>query len=42
MKLKKVIISVLTIFLIIHINSICYAKYVFEYTLNAVEIMIKN
>lgn len=42
MRFKKVIISVLVAFIIISVNSQCYAKYVFEYTMKAVEIEITN
>ena len=39
MKVKKIIIAIVTIWSIISINTRCYAKYVFEYTLKAVEII---
>ena len=42
MKFKKIIMSILIIFIIININSHCSAKYVFEYTQTAAEISINN
>ena len=42
MKLKKLIISMLIILIIISINSVSLAKYVFEHTIKAVEITINN
>ena len=42
MKLKKIIISILIMFMTISINSQSYAKYVFEYTKKAAEITIIN
>ena len=42
MNTKKIIISILIMFIIININSNCYAKYVIEYTKKAAEITIKN
>lgn len=42
MKFKKIIISILIMFIIININSHCLAKYVFEYTKKAAEISINN
>lgn len=42
MKSKKIIISILIIYLILNINSISYAKYVYEYTKTIAEIIIKN
>lgn len=42
MKFKKIIISILIMSVIISTNSKCFAKYVFEYTKKAAEIIIKN
>lgn len=42
MKLKKIIISTLIICIIISIDSVSYAKYVFEVTKKAVEITINS
>lgn len=38
MKLKKVIVAIVILIIMININSICSAKYVFEYTEYAVRI----
>ena len=42
MKVEKVIITIILILLIININVKCYAKYVFEHTMKAAEILINN
>ena len=42
MKLKKLIAIILIVFLIISANNNCFAKYVFEYTKKAAEIVIGN
>jgi len=42
MKSKKLIISILIMLIIISINSISFAKYVFEHTIKAAEILINN
>ena len=42
MKIKKMVISILIILTIISINSRSYAKYVFEYTTIAAEIIINT
>ena len=42
MKLKKIIISIVIIIELININSICFAKYVYECNKKAAEISINN
>ena len=42
MRFKKLIISILMMLIIININSIALAKYVFEYTSKAAEITINH
>lgn len=42
MKFRKLIIVIVILLSIININYSCYAKYVFEYTEKAAEIIINN
>ena len=42
MKLKKVIVAIVILIIMININSICSAKYVFDYTIVAAEVKIEN
>ena len=42
MKFKKLTISIIIVLTIMSINTISSAKYVFEYTIKAAEIIISN